>query len=238
MISPSDASSASDPSSSPQGPQTLRAGIVVSARRISANRQNARKSTGPRTRAGKYRSALNLRSRSFVSEALERELRSRGEDPREFCRLQRDLAAIFHPHGPTDSAAVTMLATAWWLKGRRIRQWVGSGAAPCSELDARIEALLILVVSELRATHQPWKRRLVDAVGDPAGSPSEVRREIEGQLRLFGGKPATRQRPEAAPKQEGETAEESLRAYLERELTQILAESAARAGKPKANQTH
>lgn len=166
-------------------------------------------------------------------------MRSRGEDPREFCRLQRDLAAIFHPHGPVASAAVTMLACAWWQKARRIRQWVGSGAAQCPELDARIEALLVLVVSELQASHQPWKRRLANAVGEPVGSPPEVRRQIESQLRLFGGKPPVpRYRPERQPEKKTDASEEALKAYLERELLQIMAERAARSEKPKANQTH
>lgn len=235
-MSPSDSSSFSEPATSPQ---KLRSRILVSSRRIAANRQNARKSTGPRTRAGKYRSALNLPWRRLVPEDVERELRARGEDPREFCRLQRELMAIFHPQVPAACAAVTMLASAWWQKARRIRQWVGSGAPQCPELDARIEALLVLVVSELRASHQPWKRRLADAVGGPVGSPPEVRRQIEGQLRLFGGQPASRRyRPEAKPEERDSSFGEALKAYLERELLQILAERAAGAAAPKANQTH
>lgn len=125
-------SSQSDPISAVESPtsgQPLRSQALLSDHRVAANRRNALKSTGPRTFASKYRSALNLQSRSLVPEALERELRARGEDPREFCRLQRDLAAIFHPRDPAVSAAMTMLARAWWQKARRIRRWVGAGSA-------------------------------------------------------------------------------------------------------------
>jgi len=210
--------------------QPLRSQALLSDHRLAANRRNSLKSTGPRTWAGKYRSALNLQSRSLVPEALERELRARGEDPREFCRLQRDLAAIFHPRDATVSAAVTMLARAWWQKARRIRQWVGAGSPQSSELDAQIEALLILVVSQMRQSRRQWKRRLVDAVGNPAGNPAEVRRDIERQLPLFGGQ-APKHRPQA-DSEGGKGPLETLQAYLEKELREILAEQAARRPKP------
>jgi len=61
---------------------------VPTSRRITANCLNALKSTGPRTNDGRFRSALNLQSRRLVPEALERELRARGDDPRDFWRLQ------------------------------------------------------------------------------------------------------------------------------------------------------
>jgi hypothetical protein len=41
----------------------------------------------------------------------------RGEDRREFCRLQRDLIAIFHPYDATILVAVTVLSCAWCKKG-------------------------------------------------------------------------------------------------------------------------
>lgn len=123
--------------------KALRSQALLNDHRVAANRRSALKSTGPRTWAGKYRSALNLQSRSLVPEELERELRARSEDPREFCRLQRDLAAIFHPRDPTVAAAVSMLACAWWQKARGIRQWVGAGSPHCAELDAQVEALLV-----------------------------------------------------------------------------------------------
>ena len=97
----------------------------VSSRRLASNRRNALKSTGPRTKAGKYRSALNARKRDWCPETLERELRACGEDPREFCCLHRDLAAIFRPTDEVASTAVELLARTWWQKARRLRRgWV------------------------------------------------------------------------------------------------------------------
>ncbi len=240
VSNPSDRVAASQPSTSPQSPGAT---SLMSARRLAANRRNALKSTGPRTKAGKFRSALNRQTRRLVPQALERELRARGEDPREFCKLHRDLAAIFHPNDLPVSAAVMMLACAWWQKARRIRQWVGAGVANCPELDTRIEALLILVIDQMRAHRKPWLRRLADAVGSPVGRPAEVRRQIEDQLELFGGKSrARRYRPESKPAAESragiEGSKETLEAYLERELRAIMAENASRTGASKPNQTH
>lgn len=208
---------------------------ALSARRLSANRQNAQKSTGPRTKAGKYRSALNLKARTLVPEALERDLRAHGEDPRQFCRLHGDLEAIFRPTDPATSAAVTMLAGAWWQKAQWLRRRAGAGPPRCAEMDARIEALLVMVVNLIQSHHGHWKHRLAAVVGDLIGSPSEVRRDFEAHLALFGGKPHARSHP-AEPRPEA--ARKALRAYLERLLGEIMAERASRGDPAKANQTH
>ena len=236
MSNPSAPGTASQPSASSPAAGSP---SLLSAHRLAANRRNALKSTGPRTKAGKYRSALNRQSRRLVPQPLERELRARGEDPREFCRLHRDLVALFRPTDRAASAAVAMLAHGWWQKARRIRQWVGAGTAPCLELDTRIEGLLVLVIDQLRSRHQHWMRLLGEALGSPIGSPADVRRRIEAQLRLFGGKPrAGRYQAKAEPEAQIGGQGETLEAYLERELQAILAEQAARSGSSKANQTH
>jgi hypothetical protein len=51
--------------------------------------------------AGKRRAALNSRKDSY-SEELERQFRARGEDPRDFRRLHRDLVALFQPREAPD----------------------------------------------------------------------------------------------------------------------------------------
>jgi len=100
----------------------------VSAR-IAANRRNALKSTGPFTLAGKRRVALNTTRFDLCSEEGERKLQARGEDPREFRRLSRDLIAIFQPHSEEAAACLERMAWAWWEKARRIRNWVAAGAS-------------------------------------------------------------------------------------------------------------
>jgi len=116
--------------------QPLRSTGRLNAVQLASNRRNAQKSTGPRTKAGKYRSALNAENRRLLPEAVERDLRARGEDPREFLRLHRDLVGIFHPYHPDIAKAVAMLASAWWRKARRMRQWVGAGAARSHSMPA------------------------------------------------------------------------------------------------------
>ena len=52
-------------SSIPAGDSTAKVKRPVSARRLEANRRNALKSTGPRTAAGKARSARNSRKHGY-----------------------------------------------------------------------------------------------------------------------------------------------------------------------------
>lgn len=210
--------------------RTWRHSRPISMARRRTQRANSRLSTGPRTSAGKYRSALNGQIRRVLPEDMEREQRARGEDPREFCRLHRDLIAIFRPRHPEISAAVMMLASAWWQKTRRIRQWVGAGLPQSAELDARIEALLVLIVSEMRAYHEHWKTALASIVGDLIGSPSEVRRHMEERLTLFGGKPAARKR-EARADRDAEWDRDQLRKRIDELISAIMAEAAKTAGR-------
>ncbi len=169
--------------------------------RIAANRRNALKSTGPRTPAGKRRAALNALSRDLCPQELERQLRARGEDPREFCRLHRDLIAIFQPRDEAAGRAVEWLARTWWEKARRIRQWVAAGPARSEDLDARLEELLRFLVHVLRQRHEWWRHRLVSVLGQPLGSPTEVRRRIESRLFIFGARPGRRKYPRESRRQ-------------------------------------
>jgi len=163
--------------------------------RIAANRRNALKSTGPRTAAGKRRVALNARRRDLCSEELECELQARGEDPRQFRRLHRDLIGIFRPKDRAAVEAVEQMARTWWEKARRIRNWVGAGQPQSDELDARLEKLLMLLVYEERQRHRWWRHRLAAVLGRPLGSPADVRQRIEARLLLFGAKPGQRTYP-------------------------------------------
>jgi hypothetical protein len=184
--------------------------------RLAANRRNALKSTGPKTAAGKRRVALNPLSRDLCPQELERQLRARGEDPREFCRLHRDLIAILQPGGEPAGRTVEWLARTWWEKARRIRQWVGAGPVRSQDLDARLEELLRFVVHVQRQRHEWWHYRLVSVLGAPLGSPAEVRRRIESRLFIFGARPGRRKYPR-------ESRSERLLAEFEAAFGSILA---------------
>jgi hypothetical protein len=188
--------------------------------RIAANRRNALKSTGPRTAAGKRRVALNARRRDLCSEEMERQLRVRGEDPREFCRLHRDLLAIFHPRDPAGATAAEQMARTWWEKARRLRDWVAPGQPRTDELDRRLEQLLLLLVYGERQRHGWWRHRLAAVLGRRLGSPADVRQKIEARLLLFGAKPGQRKYPR-----------ETLRKQVRRQFLEIFASTLAQNGK-------
>lgn len=187
-----------------------------SASQIAANRRNAQKSTGPRTAAGKRRAALNSRQRNLCPEEMELELRDRGEDPRDFRRLHRDLISIFQPHDPATFRTVELMAQAWWEKSRRIRRWEAAEPPPCQDLDARIEEMLRCTVQLLRQRHEWWRHRLLSVLGT-VGSPAEVRCQIESRLFVFGAKPGRRKYPQTS-------FQERRAELIKSALAQILAE--------------
>jgi len=159
--------------------------------RLAAKRRNAQKSTDPKTKAGKRRVALNARRLGLAPPEIERQLRARGEDPRDFRRLHRDLAALFQPHDVAAQAAVQVMAVTWWEKARRIRNWVAAGPARTDDLDEKIEELLRFLVYVQRQRHERWRVRLVDVLGSALGGPADVRRKIERRLSVFGATKAT-----------------------------------------------
>ncbi|MGD0500648.1 MAG: hypothetical protein ABSC23_19685, partial [Bryobacteraceae bacterium] len=67
---------------------------LVSPKRIAANRANAAKSTGPRTSAGRARSAQNARKHGFTASTF---AVVRLEDLQEIDHLRQDLLAVYQP---------------------------------------------------------------------------------------------------------------------------------------------
>jgi hypothetical protein len=167
----------------------------LSPARLAANRRNAKKSTGPKTKAGKRRVALNPRRLGLAPPEFERQLQARGEDPRDFRRLHRDLAALLQPHDMAAEAAVQLLAMTWWEKARRIRNWVAAGPARTDDLDEKIEDLLRFLVYVQRQRHERWQAHLVEVLGSRLGKPADVRHKIERRLFAFGATKATRTYP-------------------------------------------
>src|SRR5208282_5297712 len=99
----------------------------LSPARLAANRRNAQKSTGPKNKAGKRRAALNARRLGLAPPEIERKLQARGEDPRDFRRLHRDVTALFQPHDVVGEAAVQLMAMTRSLRSGQAP--VGEGAA-------------------------------------------------------------------------------------------------------------
>ena len=68
---------------------------MTSRRRLEANRQNAQKSTGPKTDEGKSVSKMNAVKHGLLAQ----EFVLRGEDPDEFDALRDGLVAELRPNG-------------------------------------------------------------------------------------------------------------------------------------------
>jgi len=193
---------------------------TLTAARLAANRRNALKSTGPKTVAGNRRVSLNTLRAGLCSPELERELLARGEEPRDFRRMHRDLIALFLPRDRWEKGGVETMAFVWWKKARRVRGWVGAGEARSDDLDRQLDALIRLLVLTQRAGHRWWKARLSSVLGDGLETPQEVRLRIERRLFAFGARPGRRSYPKkpAAGKMEQTLSPE------EAALSQIMAQ--------------
>ncbi len=77
---------------------------------IEANRNNSRKSTGPKTPAGKAKSRMNALKLGLFSQAA----LLPGEDPKPLARLHRELVAQYQPEGPGEHQLVDEIAAAKW----------------------------------------------------------------------------------------------------------------------------
>jgi hypothetical protein len=99
----------------------------MTERKLAAQRSNARRSTGPRTEAGKSRSRWNAfrhggwaGGRAWSDEAL----RAVGEDPEDFLRLRRSLQQAWGPgEDRLGDALIEDLARLYWRRARLEHAW-------------------------------------------------------------------------------------------------------------------
>jgi hypothetical protein len=87
------------------------AGVTrISAKKVRSNRQNAARSTGPKTREGKEKSSRNaVKHGVFCSPTV-----LKGEDQAAFGRLREGLIAEHRPRTPTELFLVDRMALAMW----------------------------------------------------------------------------------------------------------------------------
>lgn len=106
------------------GAVTAGAAEIVPSRRVQANRENARHSTGPRTLAGRARSRLNaVRHGILTREVFD------AEDPkgrREFQRLFDRFSADLAPVGPLEELLVERIVTCACRLARVLRAEAGA----------------------------------------------------------------------------------------------------------------
>ena len=85
---------------------------------ISANRENSKKSTGPKTSEGKAKSCLNHLSHGFTSNTARL---IPGENEDELKALLADLMDEYQPATPTEQILVEKMCQNQWLSGRAFR---------------------------------------------------------------------------------------------------------------------
>jgi len=87
---------------------------MASERQLSANRANARLSTGPKTPQGKVRSSLNALTHGLTAQAVVLE----DEDPEEFERFREELIAYFQPGSLFERELVDRIVGIMWRMRR------------------------------------------------------------------------------------------------------------------------
>ncbi|MGH9434281.1 MAG: hypothetical protein ACRD3T_22375 [Terriglobia bacterium] len=110
------------PPSPPESQPRLQA---RTAKQIAASRRNARKSTGPRTLAGKARVARNaiqqglyVRENGGYAQCLAGSMEEMGEDPKQFSRIQEGLMSALRPVGAAQTMLVEDIASLRWERRR------------------------------------------------------------------------------------------------------------------------
>lgn len=155
----------------------------MTERQRAANRSNARRSTGPRTAAGKRRSSLNALKHGVFAQSFEEAMKVFGEDRAEFDRLHRDFVVSFHPQTPFEAILVDDLAFLWWKKRRldrgenglqvdevqnelykRRRELSDTDAAPITEGDEAIKQSGLLRVKDCKMKFQTAEQHLEMAI--------------------------------------------------------------------------
>src|SRR5947209_2481031 len=83
---------------------------MTSFRQLEANRQNALKSTGPKSEAGKQRSRRNALKHGFTAESVIEPL----EYPEEYRALEEAIVSEYLPRTPVEQELVHRLASVFW----------------------------------------------------------------------------------------------------------------------------
>ena len=93
----------------------------VSEHKIDANRRNALRSTGPKTKRGKSTVSRNAIKHGLFARQVVIETGFGAEKPEEFNALVEQLREHFKPEGPIEESLVETIACCLWRKARIIR---------------------------------------------------------------------------------------------------------------------
>jgi hypothetical protein len=96
-------------------------GVVISQRKLEANRRNAQRSTGPRTEEGKSQSRRNALKHGILISAVLITKGSGAEDCAEFEQLLDSLHRDLAPVGALEEILVEKIAVCWWRQKRALQ---------------------------------------------------------------------------------------------------------------------
>jgi hypothetical protein len=162
--------------------------MAISPRKLAANQQNARRSTGPKTAVGKARAAQNAVTHGLLA----RRPLLPDEDPAEFDALAKALQQEWQPHGAHEQLVVDRLVhTVWrWHRVEQIEVEIfASLRAPINQQaceEARREPSTFSLILTNRAGLQPLEPlpagvSLTDAGQHEAASPEAAPRRAGGE---------------------------------------------------------
>lgn len=154
---------------------------------IEARRRNAKKSTGPRTAAGKQRSALNSLKRGLIPPWMEAKMVVQGDDPRDFRRLHRDLISALDARDADLRHLLAALTALWWEKLLllQMRPFGPLEGFAIRKVDEMIEAKLDSLAYALSFRSRKWRHRLRKMLGGEIASLRALRVGIEKKLPGF-----------------------------------------------------
>lgn len=107
---------------------------------IAANRDNSRKSTGPRTELGKIHSRGNAAKHLIYARVFAPSMKELGEDPAEFDKLHEQLRQAFKPQDGFEEMLVEDMIVTRWRLGRARRAEMGILAVQQLKLEVRQRA--------------------------------------------------------------------------------------------------
>ncbi len=151
---------------------------------IAARRRNAQRSTGPRTAAGRRRSALNALRTGEHARLPGGGKWFLAKDPPEFRRLHCALLALLGPIDGWDLAFLAHhLAQEFWWKWCLAERDPETGYPEIMQSDeARLEEWLNRVLASLAVRSRKWKWRLTEILGGPFDSLAELCARLESRL--------------------------------------------------------
>ena len=137
---------------------------ATSQRKIQANRANARRSTGPKTPAGKSRVSRNALKHGIFSRNLLTKDADGGEQPRDYAQLYNAIYQHYAPEGPLEELWVDKIATCYWRLARAVRCETGQidRALTMHRFQVKHPAVQIADSPEMPALHNPEEDPIVD----------------------------------------------------------------------------